>query len=67
MKLYEVHDKTYIKVGNDILFYDHMEGTTGHCKDIKGNSIHLFAGSEVSLSTMNDSLKSFLGVYQNKA
>lgn len=49
--LYNVPRKTWIKtdLGENILFFDHIDGIYSFCKDEEGNVVHLSAFTEVEI------------------
>ena len=65
MKLYEVPNKTWVKVKNvdgtrvppaapgindgQVIFFDHIDGMYSYCKDRDDNLIHLVAWAEVEV------------------
>ncbi len=61
MKLFEVPNKTYVKVGTDTYFFDHIDGMYSYCKTMSGETIHLYAGSEVTISELNNNISTVLG------
>lgn len=56
MKLHDVKPKTYVKVGQDTVFFDHIDGMYSLCKDMQGKTVHLAAWSEVEIDDLNTSL-----------
>ena len=51
MKLYEVPNKSYVRllVTNEVFFFDHPDGMYSYCKDVNGNTVHLFVAEEVEI------------------
>ena len=53
MKLYEVPNKTHVKiVGDDsgeVFFFDHPDGMYSFCRDSKGNIVHIYISQEVEI------------------
>jgi hypothetical protein len=53
MKLYEVPNKTHVKVvgGTDeVFFFDHPDGMYSVCNDANGNLVHLYIMQEVEIA-----------------
>ena len=65
MKLYDVPNRTYIRVidkikippaapiikKNDVLFFDHIDGMYSYCKNSNNTVVHLVAWAEVEIVT----------------
>lgn len=58
MKLYEVPNKTYVRIVDDgdlgymdPYFFDHIDGMYSYCTSKDGCVVHLFCGTEVEIVT----------------
>jgi hypothetical protein len=49
MKLYEVPNRTWIKVYGEKIYFDHIDGAYSFCQDEGGNVVHIAASAEVEL------------------
>lgn len=63
MKLYEVPNKTWVRIAepvrvpyrlpplsaNDLLFFDHLDGMYSYCLDLHSNVVHPAAWTEVEI------------------
>lgn len=47
-KLYQVPNNTYIKLGNDCIFFLHIDGAYSLCY-YRGRPVHLSASTEVTI------------------
>jgi len=54
MKLYEVPNKTHVKIVGDetgeVFLFDHPDGMYSVCTDSKGNLVHIYIMQEVEIA-----------------
>ena len=60
MKLYEVKPRTWIKIDNEKIFFDHIDGMYSYCLDEGGNVVHINANAEVEVIDKDTAYKEAL-------
>jgi hypothetical protein len=55
-ELYRIPRNTYIRVGESVLLFDHLDGMYSFCTDKDGNVHHIAAWAEVEIVDGFDSI-----------
>jgi hypothetical protein len=46
-ELYKVKPRSYIQIGDDVLYFDHIDGMYSYCLSMANKVVHLAAWAEV--------------------
>ena len=62
MKLYTVPNRTWITVGGEDYFLDHLDGMYSYCLNKDGDVVHISAFEEVEINADKNKADSLVGV-----
>lgn len=60
MKLHEVKPKSWVKIAQQKIWFDHVDGIKTTCIDLDGNVVHINASAEVEVIDKDTAYKDAL-------